>query len=364
MINIIQVINKYLPESDYRLALQKQSKKCNLILSMPDNKINDFEKSNLRIDFREGIGIRDLANFYNLFIVLSNNRKKIDIVHFSSSTKLILIGPIISGLLRIKSLITITGMGRAFDNNGIVYYILRIIYFLAMKFVLHLTERVLFQNYGQMEIFKKYYPRYAYKYEYIGSAVSVPIAEHREYIGEYLNIILVARIIKAKGIMDFIEVAKETRKRNKKINFVLIGPKSNGSIKEYKQVLQEHVSKNIVYLGELHGEELVNKYLESHVIFFPSKGEGMARVLLEAGFCGLCPIAYDLPANKDIIKKNGGFIVPNNDINSVVSLILKLENDRELIKKNAKTFQYYIVNNYSIENYISRIEKIVEEIAT
>ena len=81
--------------------------------------------------------------------------------------------------------------------------------------------------------------------------------------------------------------------------------------------------------------------------------------MLEAGFARLCPIAYDIPANQDLIDKGNGFLLPCGDTEQVIQILVELYNNRTGLEQNAINYQTHITKNYNMTAYAKRMDDIL-----
>jgi glycosyltransferase involved in cell wall biosynthesis len=359
---ILYVANKRLPSNDYRILFGRAYTGYRIIYALPEMTpgldVNRFVK----IGFRESISIDDISNFYRLACYLARNKKHLSLTHYYS-TKLILVGPILSAMLGIQSIVTLTGLGRTFVNRGPMFSILRSIYMVLMYISSCISQRILFQNYGDMQMLAQRLPQFAHKFAYIGSAVDMPTKTDRCYRSSKLRVLLVTRLMPTKGIGDFLEVAKELWHDH--FEFVLVGPSSKGFMTLEERVKTFHEQGIIEYKGELDSKATQMEFEQAHIFYFPSMyGEGLARVMLECGFAGLCPIAYDIAANRDLVSANRGFLVATGDCEAVIDLLRYLEQHRDLIESNARAYQRYVVEYYSAATFAQRMNGILDELLT
>lgn len=174
------------------------------------------------------------------------------------------------------------------------------------------------------------------------------------------NIIFIGRLIKRKGIFEFLEIAKN--ERGKKYNFLIYGD-GDDNIKDkiYKFTKK---TNNISYVGY---KNYINEIFENAFIFlFPSKyTEGIPRVIMESMLYGVPVIASKIRGNKDIVKNGyNGYLFEfnNNYIEHIYSLIDKIDSDekqRRYIIKNAKKCIY---DKYSTEMIKKEYKYIISKI--
>jgi glycosyltransferase involved in cell wall biosynthesis len=357
-IRVLHVANKALPLNDYRVNYLFTSQVSDVYFAMPGRTPNIPEDHYFAMAVGEGFQTAYLSELLRLFTLLKNHSVRFDAVHFYS-TLLILLGPIIAKALGIPAIITITGFGRTFSSNDLKYRLLRPIYSLLLKFSLLISKAILFQNFSDMANLSQKYPKFSQKFSYAGSAVvlkDIDIAD-KDFFSPQLNVLLIARLNYDKGIEDFLSVAK--RLGGNRFNFTLVGPKTLGDDDLFEKV--NHYSKLgiIKYLGELDISEISDLLKSFQVFYFPSYGEGMPRVMLEAGYGGLCPIAYSIPANRDLLASSRGFLIEKNDIDSVINILNNLYDDRELLREKAIAYQKHIVDNFNLDKFTKRMDRIL-----
>lgn len=125
--------------------------------------------------------------------------------------------------LGIPTITNITGIGPLFDRNNLAYRGARILY----KFVLSKTARIIFQNEDDREIFiqKKFAPQ-SRTIKVPGSGIDykefTPQAKTRT--DDAFQFLFVSRLVKDKGILEFIESAKRLHQEFPTMRFKIIGP--------------------------------------------------------------------------------------------------------------------------------------------
>lgn len=353
----LYIANRFLPSNDYRIVYPAYSRICSITYGLPDWYNNRPPEDYLSIKFGEGFHLKDIYQLIKLFYYLRENRKKYDFVHFYA-TILILFGPLIAKFAGVPAIFTITGFGRTFTSKERRLFILRPIYFFFLCISILLSKGILFQNRSALKTLSKLLPFAKRKFHYVGSAIEFDPVECKTFNSKIINVLCVARLFPDKGIEDFLLVADHLHNNNFK--FTLIGPPSQG-FENLLVKVQNYASCGIIdYLGEIDSTNTRKQYEKADIFFFPSYyGEGLSRVLLEAGFARLCPIAYDISANKDLIDEGRGFLVDIRDTEIVIAILKRLFIDRALLEQNACLYQDYIVSNYNISTYSKRMDNIL-----
>lgn len=166
-------------------------------------------------------------------------------------------------------------------------------------------------------------------------------------ISESINTLLfVGHIRKTKGINEIFDVARVYPNKT----FILAGPIT-------KEIDEERAPSNVQMIGNQSPEQIKILLDTSDVFLFPSYTEGFSNALLEAMARGLPCIASDVGANRDMLEKKGGIIIPPKDTASIVSAINLME--KQNIRRDMSLWNIQKVKtNYSIEMVIEELRKL------
>ncbi len=309
---------------------------------------------------------------YELYILLRFifilKKIKPDIVH-NIALKSIIHGSIASKILNIKSVINApVGMGYVFISNDLKARVLRPV----LKFLLinlldshkgrNKKNRVIFENNDDLDYFinlKAVNSKSACVISGAGVAVDKFIYK-RKKINKIPTVVLVARMLKDKGIYEFIEAYKLLQDRKIKCRFILVGdidPINPSSIE--KSFLQNcHREKRIEWLGWI---DNIDKVLwETDILCLPSYREGLPKSLIEGAAAGLPLVSTDTVGCREVVIDGlNGFLVPIKDSKKLADAIEKLILDSELrrsmgeeSRKLAKSrFSSSIINSLTMKVY-------------
>lgn len=166
------------------------------------------------------------------------------------------------------------------------------------------------------------------------------------------RVLLAARLIPAKGYLDYIELARHFHS-DSRVEFHLAGAfsdESGISAKRFEDLLQ---GSGVVYHG--YTEDLTALYEQSDLFVLPSTyGEGLPRVLLEAAASGCILIAYDNSgSNRAINQGVNGWITAEP---SIAALIEALQTFLELTQSDRRAMS--IASRQHVENGFSETEVI------
>jgi glycosyltransferase involved in cell wall biosynthesis len=274
-------------------------------------------------------------------------------------------GNIVTRALGIPTITNITGIGPLFEHKSISYKAARNLY----RFVLKKTARVFFQNKEDMQLFLENKFTYASRCTLIpGSGVDFdyygPIKNDKSHRG--FIFLFIGRLIKDKGIGEFVAAASELKKRFPLMHFQVLGPLwaqnlSSNSITaaELKKWQDDDV---IEYLGE--AKDIRPYMANADCIVLPSYREGMSNVLLEAGSMEKPSITSDTTGCRDIVKHGvTGYLCRVKDTADFIQKMIDMyQLPAEVREKMGREARKKIIAEFGkqrvIDAYISAIEQL------
>ncbi len=309
---------------------------------------------------------------YELYILLRFifilKKIKPDIVH-NIALKSIIHGSIASKFMNIKAVINApVGMGYVFISNDLKARILRPF----LKFLLinlldsHKGEnkknKVIFENNDDLDYFinlKAINSKSACVISGAGVAVGKSMYKEKK-INKVPAVALIARMLKDKGIYEFIEAYKLLKARKIKCRFILVGdvdPINPSSIE--KSFLQScHRDKKIEWLGWR--DDIDKILLGIDILCLPSYREGLPKSLVEGAAAGLPLVTTDTVGCREVVIDGlNGFLVPIKNSKKLADAIEKLILDsflrksmgEESLKLAKSKFSNSIVNSLTMKVY-------------
>jgi glycosyltransferase involved in cell wall biosynthesis len=140
-------------------------------------------------------------------------------------------------------------------------------------------------------------------------------------VGEPI-VLLPARLLRDKGIEEFVTAARALRARSVKARFVLVGAVDvdNPAAIAVEQLEAWCASSDIEWWG--HRADMADVYRQASIVCLPSYREGLPKVLLEAAACGRPLVATDVAGCRDVCRDAvNGFLVPARDPVALASAI-------------------------------------------
>jgi glycosyltransferase involved in cell wall biosynthesis len=226
----------------------------------------------------------------------------------------------------------VTGLGRVYASENLktraVRSITKILYKLAFKG----CNKVIFQNCDDVKEFVNGHYLPENKCEIVnGSGVNME-RFYRSDIPEKPVFLMVSRIIKEKGILDFANAARIVKKKVPEARFIVLGgyDKSIGALKEND--IKEYIEDgSIELLGEV--KNPVSFYEQASVFVLPSYyREGLPRTILEGMSCGRPIITTDWPGCRVPIEDGvNGYLIPIKNPKELAEKMYLLAIDRKKV---------------------------------
>jgi glycosyltransferase involved in cell wall biosynthesis len=164
-----------------------------------------------------------------------------------------------------------------------------------------------------------------------GSGVDLVHFARSEVMHRKPVFLLVARLLRDKGVYDYVEAARIVRRTDPDAEFRILGPFDPNPEGISRRQLQSWVDQGLVrYLGETRD---VRPFLRDCSVFvLPSfYREGIPRSILEALSTGRAVITTDLPGCRNTVVEGwNGFLVQPNAPDEIARAMLRFSEDPEL----------------------------------
>ena len=145
-----------------------------------------------------------------------------------------------------------------------------------------------------------------------------------------LTFILIARLLREKGIVEYADAARQVKIRNPTVRFILLGGlDSNPGCLKLSEV-EAWVKEGLL---EWPGHVEVKPWLtQASVFVLPSYREGVPRSTQEAMAMGLAVITTDAPGCRETAYEGvNGFLVPVRDVLALADAMLRFVENPSLV---------------------------------
>lgn len=215
---------------------------------------------------------------------------------FTYSIKPNLYGGLATRLLKIPYVPNITGLGVAMQNDTPLRKVLLKMYKLCLK----KSELIFFQNSANLEFFKE---QGLVGENYVllpGSGVNTDRHAFEEYPAqeEKTSFLFVGRLMRDKGVYEYIEAAKQIKEKYPDVIFRMVGDAEADFSEEFKALGAEECIQVYPATDDVH-----SFMKNASAVVVPSYHEGMSNVSLEAASTGRPVISSKIPGCMEIIDE-------------------------------------------------------------
>ncbi len=253
---------------------------------------------------------------------------------------------------------TITGLGTFFIYNDFKSKILRSIIKTLYKITTKTTKKIVFQNSDDMKMFlyNGIIPKekaVLIKSSGIDTCEWKIDNEELRVANKKPVVLMIARVIKDKGVSEYIEAASLL---NEKADFLYVGNIDKGNKNAFVPDWG-----NVKYLG--FRKDIKELISNCDIFVLPSYREGVPRTLLEAAAMGKAIVTTDVPGCREVVENGkNGFLVPVKDVKSLGEKIEVLINNKELREKFGNYGREKVVKEFDIKIVVKKYLELYEEV--
>ncbi len=290
------------------------------------------------------IDIRFFVVFYRLLRMV---RPELVLTY---TIKPVIYGSIVAWIARIPKIYSIiTGLGYVFSERELRNRMVSVVAISLYKIAVPLNKKVFFQNPDDIRLFqKKNILRNATAAVLInGSGVNLNHFITSPF-PDQISFLLIARLIREKGILEYVNAARIVKQRRPEVEFKLVGHFDKNPTAFNEDELQSWVEEGVIqYLGFL--DDVRPAIASSSVYVLPSYREGTPRTVLEAMAMGRPVITTDAPGCREtVVDGENGFLVPVKDSITLSRRMLRFIEDPVLIKHMGAKSRGIAVKKYDV----------------
>lgn len=277
----------------------------------------------------------------------------------SYTIKPVIYGTLAAWLARVpKRFVLLSGLGYAFqdsDQNSRTTKLQQIVYALY-KQALSKATATFFQNPDDLKLFEELNLVNEKSKTVVvnGSGVDVSdfnIVDFPKGVGGEIkpSFLLVARLLKDKGIVEYVEAAKLVKQKYPQAEFHLVGWIDENPAAISQSQLDDWILSNAIqYWGKL--EDVRPAIAESSVYVLPSYREGTSRSVLEAMAMGRPIITTDAPGCREtVVDGKNGYLVPIKSIDELATAMIKFIENNVLYKEMGRASRKMAEEKYDVK---------------
>lgn len=307
--------------------------------------------------FKDLLLIRELYQIYK--------KEKPDVVlHYTIKPNIY--GSIAAHWAGVPCISTVTGLGYTFLNYSFYTRLVKPLY----KFAFKSNYKIIFHNHDDQELFDKLQLiKKEISVVVKGSGVNTnffrPLRANDES-GKFI-FLFVGRLLYDKGIVEFIQAAKQVRQIIKNAECWVVGELNakNPSNIPKRELLQWVENRYIRYWGATND---IRKFIKkADVVVLPSYREGMPRAVLEGMSMGKPIITTDTAGCRESIDDNiNGYLVPSKDGLALAEAMVKIYSlDEEKLEEMGRASRNKVMQEFDEkiinQKYVELIEQIFHE---
>jgi glycosyltransferase involved in cell wall biosynthesis len=245
---------------------------------------------------------------------------------FHYTIKASIYGPLAAARLNCATVSVITGLGYTFTAKSVLKMAASALY----RFALKKTKEVWFLNPDDQKFFidaklVENNKTFLLPGEGVDAGTFYPVPYQNK--NEPVIFLLIARLIKHKGIHEFAEAAAMLRRKNINAQFQLLGfsdDKSAVAISK-DQLAKWQSEGSIIYLGTT--DDVIPYIKKADCVVLPSYREGMPLSLLEGASMCKALIASNVAGCREIVKDGlNGFLCNQKDAGDLALKMVKYYN--------------------------------------
>ena len=284
---------------------------------------------------RGGISpVEEFRAFYSLYRLVKSINP--DLAHLVT-IKPVIYGGLIARLLGVRKVVaSISGLGFVFIDQSIKAKVIRKIAIYCYRLGLSAKNTtVIFQNTADRSLFidnKIICDSQAVLIP--GSGVDLNYLRFTPEPEEFPVVMFLARFLKDKGIVEFVEASSIVKASFPSARFVLVGNVDSDN----PNSISPNDLNSWVKLGLVedwgYSTDIFSTIRKSNLMVLPSYREGLPKSLLEAAACGRAVIASDVPGCRDAIASGEtGLLVNPRNTQMLADAIVQLLQDGPLRKQ-------------------------------
>lgn len=254
----------------------------------------------------------------------------------------------------------VTGLGRVYASESLKTKAVRMVTKILYQTAFRGCDKVIFQNPDDVREFVDGHYLPASKCVVVnGSGVNME-RFYRSDIPEKPVFLMVSRIIKEKGVLDFAQAARIVKQKVPEARFIVLGGYDNsiGALKP--EDIQEYIEDGSIELpGEV--KDPVSFYGQASVFVLPSYyREGLPRTILEGMSCGRPIITTDWTGCREPIEDGvNGYLVPIQNTEELAKRMYELATDRAKVLEMSDAAYKTCKEKYAVEIVNQQMQNVM-----
>lgn len=312
--------------------------------------------------------LREAGTLANLVSLLRDERP--DLLH-SFTLKCAVYGALAARAAKVPAYVNaVTGLGYVFASQRAKARALRPVVSTLMRLALGSERsRVILQNPDDAQAFHSLRlapPQHIRMIRSSGVDIARFNADGRGSRGEgALRVLLAARLLKEKGVQEFVDASAQLRAEGRDIHFLLAGMPDEGNPSSVtRSDVERWQAQGLVrWLG--HVDDMPALLRDVDVMALPSYyREGVPKSLIEAAACSIALVTTDLPGCREVVTRDGhdGLHVEPRSAASLARVLARLDDDRVLLQSLGERARQKALADFDERVVIRRTCEVYDEL--
>jgi N,N'-diacetylbacillosaminyl-diphospho-undecaprenol alpha-1,3-N-acetylgalactosaminyltransferase len=292
--------------------------------------------------------IRAIQNIYTAIKPLN-----LDILH-TFTAKPNIYGTIAGRLAKVPRIINLVeGLGSFYLENDLKSRTVRTLIEFLYARIFKLSDTVMFVNQDDPAylISKKIIPPEKV-FQMKGVGIDTRHWHPEPKTDEGLRVTMIARAIKHKGVVEFIEAANQLSQKFPDVTFQFVGSPDDGNRFSLSETFMK-TQCSLHYLG--HQDNIRHILSQSDIFVLPSYREGLPRTSMEAASMGLPIVTTDVVGCRETVEDGiNGFLIPPQNAIVLAQAIEKLIINPSLRKQMGHAGREKAVREFDIGTIVDK----------
>jgi len=193
----------------------------------------------------------------------------------------------------------------------------------------------------------------------------VPRNEVRSSLGltdDHIVVGTIARLFDLKGHDDLLQLAPQLCEAHPTLRFLWVGDGSLRSRFE-AQMDQMKLRDRFILTGMVSPQRVPELTGAMDILVHPSRREGLARALPQAGLAGIPAITYDIDGNREGVKDGvTGIVIPPFDVRQLSKSISTLTTDEPLRHRMGRAGREFALARFDAKVMVDSLDRLYREI--
>ncbi|RUO78391.1 glycosyltransferase family 4 protein [Pseudidiomarina taiwanensis] len=164
-----------------------------------------------------------------------------------------------------------------------------------------------------------------------------------------IRFLFVGRLLRTKGILEYLEAAVQISKSRELIEFWVVGGADDNPANVEKSRLECYEKVNTIkFLG--HRNDMKQVYEQCNVFVLPSYREGTPKSALEAMSMSMPIITTDAPGCRETVEVGAnGYLIPTKDVAELVNAMMNFVEEPTLIDKMGAESRQMAIRKFDVK---------------